>query len=180
MQVIKCSTIVVENPFIEQGPGLQSFVEIVTGVEFDDGAIPRINSFIFGSNLILGKIDANLEAQPLKVLVARDLSFQACSQLNNENNNHSQKKLLEKAYVSINTTMCVKESVDDKAFKDTMLEEVPRTKLLVHNPTVSGGDMNKEPPIASTILRITHQEHSEDWEVVAELPTSKKLLFLKF
>jgi hypothetical protein len=40
--------------------------------------------------------------------------------------------------------MCVEESVDDKAFKDTMLEEVQRTKLLVHNLAISGGDMNRE------------------------------------
>jgi hypothetical protein len=32
MQVIECSTIVVENPFITQGPGLQSFTKIVADV----------------------------------------------------------------------------------------------------------------------------------------------------
>jgi hypothetical protein len=63
--------------------------------------------------------------------------------------------LFEKADVSINTTMCVEENVDDKAFKDTMLEEVQRTKLLMHNPAVSGGDMNREPPSTSAILRMT-------------------------
>jgi hypothetical protein len=76
--------------------------------------------------------------------------------------------------------MCVEESVDDKALKDTMLEEVQRTKLPMHNPTISEGDMNREPPLASPILRMTHQEHSEDREVVAKLPTPKELLFLKF
>jgi hypothetical protein len=35
----------------------------------------------------LGKINANFEAQPLKVLVAKDLSFQAGFQLKDENNN---------------------------------------------------------------------------------------------
>jgi hypothetical protein len=75
--------------------------------------------------------------------------------------------------------MCVEENVDDKALKDTMLEEVQKTKLQVHNIHVSGGDMNREPPSASTILRMTHQKHSEDWEVVMELLTLKKLLFLK-
>jgi hypothetical protein len=88
MHVIKCSTIVVENPFIEQGPSLQSFTKIATSVESNDGGIPIINSFISGSSLILDRIDANLKAQPLKVLVARDLSFQACYQLNDENSNH--------------------------------------------------------------------------------------------
>jgi len=88
MQVIKCSIVVVENPFIGQGPSLQSFAEITIGVESNDGGIPKINSFISSSNLVLGKIDANLEAQPLKVLVARDLSFQTCSQLKDENSNH--------------------------------------------------------------------------------------------
>ncbi len=73
----------------------------------------------------------------------------------------------------------MEESANDKALKDTMLEEVQRTKLLVHNPIVSGGDMNREPPLAFTILGTTHQEHSEDWEVVAKLPTPKKV-FLKF
>jgi hypothetical protein len=46
MQVTECSTIVVEDSFIEQGPGLQSFAEIAAGVEYDDGGIPGINSFI--------------------------------------------------------------------------------------------------------------------------------------
>jgi hypothetical protein len=64
--------------------------------------------------------------------------------------------LLEKANVSINTTMCVEENVDDKAFKDTMLEEVQRTKLPVYNLAISGGDMNREPPSTFTILRMTH------------------------
>ncbi len=54
---------------------LQSFAKIDIGVESNDGCISRINSSISGSNLVLGKIDANSEAQPLKVLVARDLSF---------------------------------------------------------------------------------------------------------
>jgi hypothetical protein len=76
--------------------------------------------------------------------------------------------------------MCVEESANDKVIKDTMLEEVQITKLIVHNPTVSGGDMNREPPSASRILRMTHQENSEDWEVVTKLLTLKKLLFLKF
>jgi predicted sugar kinase len=49
----------------------------------------------------------------------------------------------------------------------------------MHNLVVNGGDMNKEPPSTSTILRMTHQEHSEDWEVVVKLPTPKKLFFLK-
>jgi hypothetical protein len=87
MQVIECSTIVVENPFIEQGPGLQSFAKIVVGVEFDDGGIPGINSYIYGSSLVLGKIDANSKAHPLKVMVARDLSFQIAFQLKGENSN---------------------------------------------------------------------------------------------
>jgi len=42
--------------------------------------------------------------------------------------------------------MCVEENVDDKALKDTMLDEVQRTKLLLHNVVVNGGVMNKEPP----------------------------------
>jgi hypothetical protein len=75
--------------------------------------------------------------------------------------------------------MCVEENVDDKALKDTMLDEVQRTKLLLQNPVVNGGVMNREPPLASAILRMTHQKHNEDWEVVAELLTPKKLLFLK-
>ncbi len=62
----------------------------------------------------------------------------------------------------------------------SMLEEVQRIELPVHNLAISGGDMNREPPPDFAILGMTHQEHSEDWEVVAELPTSKKLLFLKF
>jgi hypothetical protein len=86
---------------------------------------------------------------------------------------------LEKANVSINTTMCVEESDDDKVLKDTMLKELQKTKLLVHNPIVSGRNMNREPPLAFAILGMTHQEHNEDWEVVEELPTPKKL-FLKF
>jgi hypothetical protein len=69
--VIECSTIVVENPFIEKGPSLQSFVEIDVSVEFDDGGISKINSSISDSSFVLGKINANSEAQPLKVLVAR-------------------------------------------------------------------------------------------------------------
>jgi hypothetical protein len=79
MNVTKCSTIVLENPFIEHGPGLQSFVEIGVGVEFNDGGIPRINNFISSFSLVLGKIDANFEAQPLKVMVARNLNFQVGS-----------------------------------------------------------------------------------------------------
>ncbi len=89
MQVIKCSTIVVENPFIEQGPGLQSFAKIAAGVESDDGGIPGIDSFISGYSLVLGNIDANSEAQPLKVLVAGDLNFQAGSELKDENSNQT-------------------------------------------------------------------------------------------
>jgi hypothetical protein len=75
--------------------------------------------------------------------------------------------------------MCVEEIDDDKAFKDTMLEEVQKTKLPVHNHVVNGGVMNKEPPSASAILGMTHQEDIKDWEVVAKLPTPKKLFFLK-
>ncbi len=71
----KCSTIVVENPFIKQCPGLQSFAEITVGVEFNDGGIPRINSSISSFSLVLGKTNANSKAQPLKVLVVRYLSF---------------------------------------------------------------------------------------------------------
>jgi hypothetical protein len=76
--------------------------------------------------------------------------------------------------------MCVKESADDKVLKDTMVEEVQRTKLLVHNLVINGRDMNREPPSTSTILGMTHQKHSEDWEVVVKLLTPKKLFFLKF
>ncbi len=82
--------------------------------------------------------------------------------------------------IPIDTTMCMEENDDDKALKDTMLEEEQKTKLQVHNIHVSEGDMNREPPLASAILGMTHQEHSEDWEVVAELPTLKKLFFLNF
>jgi hypothetical protein len=49
-----------------------------------------------------------------------------------------QKELLEKAYVSIDTTMCVEESVDDKVLKDTMLKEVQITKLPMYNLSFSG------------------------------------------
>jgi len=84
---MECSTIVVQNPFIEQGQGLRLFIEIATSVESDDGDILKINISISGSSLVLGKIDANSEAQPLKVLVARNLSFQASSQLKDENSN---------------------------------------------------------------------------------------------
>jgi hypothetical protein len=35
----------------------------------------------------LGKIDANYEAQPLKVLVARNVNFQVGFQLKDENGN---------------------------------------------------------------------------------------------
>ncbi len=115
----------------------------------------------------------------LKVLVVKILSFQASSQLKDENNNQMQRELLEKVDISINTTMCVEENVDDKALKETMLEEVQKTKLQVQNIHVNGGDMNREPPSAFAILRMTHQEHSEDWEVVAQLLTLKKLFFLK-
>ncbi len=87
--------------------------------------------------------------------------------------------MLEKADVSIDTTMCVEQSADDKALKDTMLEEVQITKLPVHNLDVNGGNMNRESPSAFAILGMTHQEHSEDWGVVTELLTPKKLLFLK-
>jgi hypothetical protein len=38
MQVIKCLTIVVENPFIKQGPRLQSFAKITAGVSLMMGA----------------------------------------------------------------------------------------------------------------------------------------------
>ncbi len=88
--------------------------------------------------------------------------------------------MLQKEDVFIDTTICVEESVGDKALKDTMLEEVQITKLPMHNLGVSGGDMNRESPLASTILGMTHQEHNEDWEVVAKLPTPKKLVFSKF
>jgi hypothetical protein len=54
--------------------------------------------------------------------------------------------LLEKTNVSIDTTMCVEERANDKALKDIMLEEVHITKFLVHNPAISGGVMNREPP----------------------------------
>jgi len=84
---MECSTIVVQNPFIEQGQGLRLFIEIATSVESDDGDILKINISISGSSLVLGKIDANSEAQPLKMLVARNLSFQASSQLKDENSN---------------------------------------------------------------------------------------------
>lgn len=171
-----CSTVVVEDPFIEQGPGLQSSAEIAAGVESDDGCIPGINSSISSSSLVLGKIDASSEAQSLKVLVARDVSFQAGSQLKDESSNQTQRESLEKADASIDTTMCVEESADDKALKDTTLEEVQRTELPVHNPAVSGGDINREPPLPSAILGMAHQEHTEDWEVVAELPTPKSTL----
>jgi hypothetical protein len=67
-----------------------------------------------------------------------------------------QRESLEKAYVSINTTMCVEESANDKVLKDTMLK-VQRTELLMHNPNVSGRDMNREPPSTSPILRMTRQ-----------------------
>jgi len=87
MQVIECSTIVVENPFIKQGLGLQSFTEIVVDVQFNDGGILRINSYISWPSLLLGKVNANFEAQPLKVLVVKDLRFQASFQLKDENNN---------------------------------------------------------------------------------------------
>jgi hypothetical protein len=50
----------------------------------------------------------------------------------------------------------------------------------MHNLDVNGRYMNREPPLASAILRMTHQEHSDDWEVVMELLTPKKVLFLKF
>ncbi len=171
-----CSTAVVEDPFIEQGPGLQSSAEIAAGVESDDGCIPGINSSISSSSLVLGKIDASSEPQSLKVLVARDVSFQAGSQLKDESSNQTQRESLEKADASIDTTMCVEESADDKALKDTTLEEVQRTELPVHNPAVSGGDINREPLLPSAILGMTHEEHTEDWEVVAELPTPKSAL----
>jgi hypothetical protein len=47
-------------------------------------------------------------------------------------------------------------NVDDKALKDTMLKEVQKTNLPVHNPIVSGGNMNREPPSVSPILGMTH------------------------
>jgi hypothetical protein len=89
MQVTKCSIVVLENPFIEHGLGLQSFVETSAGVEFDDGGIPRINKSSSSFSLVLGKIDANSEAQPLKVPVARNLSFQVGFQLKDENSNET-------------------------------------------------------------------------------------------
>ncbi len=50
----------------------------------------------------------NSEAQPLKVLVAGDLNFQAGSELKDENSNQMQRELLEKADAYyIDTTMCV-------------------------------------------------------------------------
>ncbi len=130
--------------------------------------------------MVFGKINANSKAQPLKVLVAKDLSFQASFQLKDENNNQTYRESFEKANVPVNTTMCMEENANDKAFKDTMLEEEQKTKLQVHNIHVSEGDTNREPPLAFAILGMTHQEHSEDWEVVAKLPTLKKLLFLNF
>jgi hypothetical protein len=66
---------------------LQSFAKIDVGVESDDGGIPRIISYIYGSNLVLGKIDANSKAHPLKMLVPRDLSSSVASQLKDENSN---------------------------------------------------------------------------------------------
>jgi hypothetical protein len=105
----------------------------------------------------LGKIDSNYEAQPLKMLVARNLNFQACSQLKDENSNKTQRESLEKADVSIYTTMCVEESVDHKVLKDTMLEEVQRIKLLMHSHVICGRDTNREPPSAFAILRMIHQ-----------------------
>jgi hypothetical protein len=68
-----------------------------------------------------------------------------------------QRESLEKTNVSMDTTMCVEKSDDDKAFKDTMLKEVQRTKLPMHNHVINGQDMNKEPQSASTILGMTHQ-----------------------
>jgi hypothetical protein len=53
--------------------------------------------------------------------------------------------------------MCVEESPNDKALKDTMLEEVQRAKLPMHNPIVNGRVMNREPPSAYAILGMTHQ-----------------------
>ncbi len=159
---------------------MQSFAKITVGVESDDGGVLKINSYIFGSSLVFGKINANSKAQPLKVMVVKDLNFQAGFQLKDENNNQTQRESFEKANVPIDTTMCMEENADDKALKDTMLEEERKTKLQVHNIHVSEGDVNREPPLASAILGMTHQEHSEDWEVVAELPTLKKLLFLNF
>ncbi len=99
--------------------------------------------------------------------------------MNDENNNQTQKESFEKVDVSIDITMCVEENVDDKAFKDTMLDEVQKIKLQVHNLHVGRGDMNRELPSTSTILGMSHQEHSQNWEVVAKLLTLKKLLFLK-
>jgi hypothetical protein len=75
--------------------------------------------------------------------------------------------------------MCVEESHDDKVLKDTMLEEVQRAKFPMQNPILNGRVMNREPPSAYAILGMTHQEDIKDWEVVVELPTPKKLLFLK-
>jgi hypothetical protein len=111
--------------------------------------------------------------------VAKEPNFQAGFQLKDENNNQTQRESLEKVNVSIDTTMCVEENANDKALKDTMLKKVQKTKLQVHNIHVSERGMNREPPSASAILGMTHQEHSEDWEVVVELFTLKKLLFMK-
>jgi hypothetical protein len=61
--------------------------------------------------------------------------------------------LLEKANVSIDTSMCVEENVDDKALMDTILKEVQKTKLQVHNIHVNGGDMNMQTTISLCHLR---------------------------
>jgi hypothetical protein len=52
--------------------------------------------------------------------------------------------------------MCVKESANDKVLKDIVLEDVQRTKFLVHNPVVNGRGMNREPTLSFAILRMTH------------------------
>ncbi len=64
--------------------------------------------------MVLGTTDANSEAQPLKVLVAGDLNFQAGSELKDENSNQMQRESPEKADAFVDTTMCVEESADDK------------------------------------------------------------------
>jgi hypothetical protein len=64
--------------------------------------------------------------------------------------------------VFIGTTMCAEENADDKAFKDTMLEEVQRNKLPMHNLAIDGRNMNRQPPSTFAILGMTHQEHNED------------------
>jgi hypothetical protein len=68
---------------------LQSFVETRASVEFHDGGIPRINTSSSSSSLVLGKIDANSETQPLKLPMVQNLSFQVGFQLKDENSNET-------------------------------------------------------------------------------------------